>query len=322
MQSEYPVDDILRYCRQIVLKAMDGIRARMRGSDRLTLAAAVENPDVDKAEQNLTQGVDREAEDLIAASLQRKLFRKIPGLKQFTVFSEEFGIRTFPEGMDESQSPLVVFVDPIDGTEFIATLQGGWSLLSVCDRQSGEPLVAVAGDVFLDRVYWASQGGPAECLDFTTHSWFRLDGGPAPKSTLEKARVNVLTTKVPRFRALARQEKLLEALDAADGRINLSWGSNTIIQVAAGYADVAVEFAKGFATYDVLPGIFIGQRAGLTILDPRTGQELPRALDIPRIFETFRADPKLPLRTPFVAAKDPRLAAAVLELLDLSSPLL
>jgi hypothetical protein len=28
--------------------------------------------------------------------------------------------------------------------------------------------------------------------------------------------------------------------------------------VAADYADVAIEFAKGFATYDILPGLYIG----------------------------------------------------------------
>jgi hypothetical protein len=51
---------------------------------------------------------------------------------------------------------------------------------------------------------------------------------------------------------------LLDALREADGRVNLSWGSNTIIQVTAGYADVAIEFAKGFATYDILPGCISG----------------------------------------------------------------
>ena len=51
---------------------------------------------------------------------------------------------------------------------------------------------------------------------------------------------------------------MLDALREADGRVNLSWGSNTIIQVTAGYADVAIEFAKGFATYDILPGCISG----------------------------------------------------------------
>ena len=36
-------------------------------------------------------------------------------------------------------------------------------------------IAAVAGDIFLDRLYWAGSG-VAECIDFATHSWFKLDG--------------------------------------------------------------------------------------------------------------------------------------------------
>jgi glycosyltransferase involved in cell wall biosynthesis len=46
--------------------------------------------------------------------------------------------------------------------------------------------------------------------------------------------------------------------------------------VAAGYADVAIEFAKGFATYDILAGFYIGLKSGLTILD--LSGELPAVL--------------------------------------------
>jgi len=162
------------------------------------------------------------------------------------VFSEELGIQTFPEGASEAEADLVVFVDPIDGTEFVEALQGGWSLIAVYDRRENDVIAAVAGDIFLDRIYWASRSGYAECLDFITHSWFRLDGGAQPKSCLAGARVNVLTTKVDRYRALSEQTALMDAIRVQDGRVNLSWGSNTIIQVAAGYADVAIEFARGF----------------------------------------------------------------------------
>jgi hypothetical protein len=53
--------------------------------------------------------------------------------------------------------------------------------------------------------------------------------GPAPKTGLEGARINVLTTKVDRNQALAGQTALLNALREVDGRVNLSWGSNTIV---------------------------------------------------------------------------------------------
>jgi len=210
----------------------------------------------------------------------------------------------------------VVFVDPIDGTEFIESLQGGWCLVAVYDRRAHEVVCAVAGDIFLNRLYWAGRSDEAEAIDFTTHSWFRLDGSPDPKEHLAGARVNLLTTKVSRYRSVASQKRLLDAIEENDGRINLSWGSNMILQVAAGYADAAVEFTKGFATYDLLPGLFIGLKSGLTILDPRTGQPLYCKLDIDELFATYRRDPKNPQRTPFVAAGTETLARQIVVLLD------
>jgi len=106
----------------------------------------------------------------------------------------------------------------------------------------------------------------------------------------------------------------MNALHAADARVNLSWGSNTIIQVAAGYADVAVEFAKGFATYDILPGLYIGLKTGLTIVD-LSGNPITSKLDLEDIMATFRRDPQHPKRMPFIAAKEPALTEEVLRLL-------
>jgi myo-inositol-1(or 4)-monophosphatase len=304
---------VLRYCRQIIMETMDHVRSGMREENLPAMKCRVANPHVHKSEQNLTKAIDQEAEDFILAALQYK-FGKLPQIKAYTVFSEELGIKTFPEGAAEEEADLVVFIDPIDGTEFVEALQGGWSLIAVYDRRRQEVLCAVAGDIFLDRVYWASQSGYPECLDFITHSWFRLDGGTAPKSTLAGARVNVLTTKVDRYRALSEQSDLLNAIRESDGRVHLSWGSNTIIQVAAGYADVAIEFAKGFATYDVLPGLYIGSKTGLTIVD-LDGVPLTTRLDLDQIFAAFRRDARHPQRTPFVAAKDPALVEQVLKLL-------
>lgn len=304
---------VLRYCRQIIMQAMDHVRSRMREENLPRLKCRVKNPQLEKSAENPTKAIDQEAEDLILDAHQFK-FAKLPGVKAYTVFSEELGIKTFPEGASEADADLVVFVDPIDGTEFVESLQGGWSLIAVYDRRNDEVMATVAGDIFLDRIYWASKSGYAECLDFITHSWFRLDGGLQPKTSLAGARVNVLTTKVDRYRALSEQTALMNAIREADGRVNLSWGSNTIIQVAAGYADVAIEFAKGFATYDILPGLYLAQKAGLTIID-LNGKPITTKLDLDDIFATFRRNPQKPRRTPFIAAKEPALAEQVLKLL-------
>ena len=307
-------EPMLRYCRQVVLKAMDAVRSGMRGSRRLTMREIVEDSRAVKAEQNLTKAIDRDTEELMLAALATKLL-KIDGVDGYEVLSEELGITVFPPGTDQRTVRWVVFADPIDGTEFAENLQGGWCLLALYDRTKNETSVAVAGDIFLDRLYWASRSGEAEGLDFITHSWFRLDGGPNPRSRVAGARVNVLMTKVGRLEAVAHQRRLLRALDDGDGRLNLDWGSNLIIQVAAGYADVALEFAKGFATYDILPGLFIAEQAGITILDLE-GKPLTSRLDIDRILDGYRRDPKNPERVKFVAAKNPRLAQEVVELLD------
>ncbi len=71
---------------------------------------------------------------------------------------------------------------------------------------------------------------------------------------------------------------------------------------------------KGFATYDVLPGLYIGLKAGLTILD-LSGNPLTTRLDIDNIFATFRRDARHPQRTPFVAAREPALAKQIIRLL-------
>ena len=304
---------VLRYCRQIVMQTMDHVRSRMREEDLPALRRHIDNVHVQKSELNPTTAIDQEAEDLIVRELNRK-FAKLPGVAAWTIFSEELGIATLPEGACEADADLVIFIDPIDGTEFVEALQGGWTLMAVYDRQLNDVLAAVAGDIFLDRIYWASASGYAECLDFITHCWFRLDGGTAPRSTLSGARGNVLTTKVDRYRALSEQTALMDAIREYDGRVNLSWGSNTIIQVAAGYADVAIEFAKGFATYDILPGLYIGLKTGLTILD-LNGNPIASKLDLDEIFAAFRKDAKHPKRTPFVAAKNPALAEQVVGLL-------
>lgn len=307
-------DDVLRYTRQVVLKVMDRVRSRMRGSDRLVLKDVVESSRAIKSDVNLTKGIDQESEALIIDSLVRKLPR-MSGIGRLIVFSEERGIVSGSEGATAEDAEWVAFIDPVDGTEFVESLQGGWCLIALYNRVADRVEAAVAGDIFLNRLYWASHNAPAEGLDFVTHSWFKLDGGPNPKTDLAGARVNVLTTKVDRFLALARQQRFLDALRKDDGRINLSWGSNMIVQVAAGYADAAVEFDKGFAVYDILPGLFIAERSGLTVLDLQ-GQPVTSRVDVKKVFDTWTADRKNPLRTRFVAAREPALAHQIVGLLS------
>jgi hypothetical protein len=77
---------------------------------------------------------------------------------------------------------------------------------------------------------------------------------------------------------------------------------------------VSIELAKVFATYDNLPGLNIGLKTGLTILD-LDRNPITSKLDLAEIFAAFRRDSTHPKRTPFVAAKDPPLAEQVIRLL-------
>jgi hypothetical protein len=80
---------------------------------------------------------------------------------------------------------------------------------------------------------------------------------------------------------------------------------------------IYLEFAKGFATYDILPGLYIGLKTGLTILDLH-GNPITSQLNLDEIFTAFRKDAKHPKRTPFVAARNSALAEQVIRLLNKS----
>jgi myo-inositol-1(or 4)-monophosphatase len=72
---------------------------------------------------------------------------------------------------------------------------------------------------------------------------------------------------------LARQERLISALSepGADGksrgRIGVDFGSVGLCHVAAGFSEAMVEFAKGFAIWDLAPGHHILHAAGGAVLD-------------------------------------------------------
>jgi len=136
---------VLRYCRQIIMEAMDHVRSRMRNENLHALRHQVQNLHVAKSELNLTKAIDQEAEDVILEALHYK-FAKLPGVNAYTVFSEELGIATFPEGANESNAELVVFIDPIDGTEFVEALQGGWSfwIESIGPRRPATPSASIS----------------------------------------------------------------------------------------------------------------------------------------------------------------------------------
>jgi len=59
---------VLRYCRQIIMQAMDHVRSRMRDENLPALRRQVQNVHIEKSILNLTKAIDQEAEDLIHLS--------------------------------------------------------------------------------------------------------------------------------------------------------------------------------------------------------------------------------------------------------------
>ena len=97
---------MLRYCRQIILEAMDHVRGRMRGDNVPVMRSHAAVAAIKKSVENPTAVIDQEAEDLIVALLNFK-FAKLPGVDAYTVFSEELGIKTFPEDAFEADADRI-----------------------------------------------------------------------------------------------------------------------------------------------------------------------------------------------------------------------
>ncbi len=118
---------------------------------------------------------------------------------------------------------------------------------------------------------------------------------------------------------LARQAGFLDALSSSSpdgtrrGRIGVDFGSVSLCHVAAGFTDATVEFAKGFAIWDLAPGHYILHAAGGTTLT-LDGEPLPldHGPDHPRPTSRCAMAP----RQTFIATVNPRLARQILSTLE------
>jgi myo-inositol-1(or 4)-monophosphatase len=125
---------------------------------------------------------------------------------------------------------------------------------------------------------------------------------------------NYLMRPAERFRPLAEQTGLLEALASPSpdgkrrGRIGVDFGSVSLCHVAAGFTDVTLEFAKGFAIWDLAPGHYILHAAGGTALT-LNGDPLPLDHGLDTLVDIAQA---MAPRQKFIAAANPQLAQQIL----------
>jgi myo-inositol-1(or 4)-monophosphatase len=214
---------------------------------------------------------------------------------------------------------LIVLVDPLDTSELAVRGILGYTHVMVYSRSLARPIAAVVGDLYHHiQLYIAARGADGKDRAYVATE----DGEPRPigvtrRVELSEALVtNYLMRPAERLMPLARQTRLLEALSGPDGkgrgRIGVDFGSVSLCHVATGVTDATVEFAKGFAIWDLAPGHYILRSAGGAVID-LDGNPLPLDQHWTSMADIASA---MDRRQKFIAASTPELAHSILAVLD------
>lgn len=222
---------------------------------------------------------------------------------------------------DDPDPDLVVLVDPLDTSELAVRGLHGYTHVMIYSRALARPVIAVVGDIFhYLQLYVAARDdeGQDRAFIITADSARYTLGQHAAKTLPESLITNYLMRPIERFIPLTRQTDLLRALGEPDqdgksrGRIGVDFGSVGLCHVAAGFTEAMVEFAKGFAIWDLSPGHYVLHAAGGVLLDL---QGTPISLDcnFGSLADIGRA---MNGRQKFVAAGSTKLALEILSELD------
>lgn len=239
-------------------------------------------------------------------------------LNSFVYASEEAEPRIIG---DDPDPDLVVLVDPLDTSELAVRALHGYTHVMLYSRTLARPVVSVVGDIFHHiQLYLAArdQDGIDRAFVITADSLTHELGPQTPKPLSEALVTNYLMRPAERFIPLAEQTGLLHGLSApaADGksrgRIGVDFGSVGLCHVATGFTDAMVEFAKGFAIWDLSPGHYILHAAGGVVLD-LDGALIPLDYGLTSLDAIAAA---MNGRRKFVAAGSEKLARDLLSELD------
>jgi myo-inositol-1(or 4)-monophosphatase len=212
---------------------------------------------------------------------------------------------------------LCVLVDPLDTSELAVRALYGYTHIMVYSRSLARPVAAVIGDIFhhlqiylaardedgRDQAFVITQEGKAH--ELRLHRFAELR---------EALITNYLMKPAERLQPLAQQTDLIDALNqpsadgAIRGRIGVDFGSVSLCHVAAGFTDAMIEFAKGFAVWDLAPGHYILDAAGGVVLDLE-GQPISLDYGFGTMTDISRA---MDRRQAFVAASSASLANDIL----------
>ncbi|WP_218020249.1 inositol monophosphatase family protein [Nocardia anaemiae] len=227
-----------------------------------------------------------------------------------------------PEIIGPQADPdLCVLVDPLDTSELAVRSLYGYTHILVYSRSLARPIVAVVGDIFHHvQIYLAAmdEAGDDRALmvtaDGTQHPLEHTSHASLPKALI----TNYLMRPAQRFAPLAQQHEFLKALGAPSesgkpkGRIGVDFGSIGLCHVAAGFTDAMIEFAKGFAIWDLSPGHYILHAAGGSVTDLH-GKPIPLDYSLNSLSEINAA---MNVRKKFIAAGNSNLAREIQEVLS------
>jgi myo-inositol-1(or 4)-monophosphatase len=243
-------------------------------------------------------------------------------LGSFVYASEEAEPQVF--GSDP-EPDLCVLVDPLDTSELAVRGLHGYTHVLVYSRELARPIVSVVGDIFhYLQLYVGARNGDGEDRAFliTADSETYPLGQTARKALPESLITNYLMRPSERFVPLARQARFLEILGkpATDGksrgRIGVDFGSIGLCHVAAGFTEAMVEFAKGFAIWDLSPGHYILHAAGGVVVDLR-GSPISLGYRLDSLADVATA---MGGRQKFVAAGNMELAREIVGALEVGEP--
>ncbi|MEU0501462.1 inositol monophosphatase family protein [Nocardia sp. NPDC005998] len=213
----------------------------------------------------------------------------------------------------ESDPDLCVLIDPLDTSELAVRGLCGYTHIMVYSRTLARPIIAVVGDIFHHiQIYLAARQdkGDDRALMITADGREHILDRPSGTSLSEALVTNYMMRPEQRFQPLAREHRLIEALSEpsrdgkARGRIGVDFGSIGLCHVAAGFSDAMVEFAKGFAIWDLSPGHYILHAAGGSVVDLH-GAPIPLNYDLGSLSDIKSA---MNRRQKFIAAGNLDLA--------------
>jgi myo-inositol-1(or 4)-monophosphatase len=301
-------------CVNVVSSILDDYRPRL-------LAAALDGDTRERRnlrhEDNFLSDFDMALHDRYKEALAGHL----PGFVYLSEEAEPEIIGTSPE--------VVILVDPLDTSELAVRGLHGYTHLLAYSMPASRPIVAVVGDFYhhIDLYIAAPRDGQPHAVLRTRDGVMRPITVPtrAPADRLLVTSYNMRPTE--RFIPLASQNRLMTFLadapqrggDQGPGptgdhsRIGVDFGSIGLCHVATGATDVFLEFAKGFALWDLLPGQVILECAGGIVCD-LTGQPLPWPTDAFTDIDTMQT--AMNTRQTFIAASSPSIAAAIAETIE------